>query len=338
MLFQGGEKFRKMMARAQDSAASSFPRLQTNSYAYQHQSQSQVYIPPNSMSLSVDEQARLFRELMMERQNHYHYQQQQQQQQTTYEHSQTIFYPQNPPNQYEEQTKHSHLNYNTNQFQGNCEDSQSMQALSEIRQQDPYEQALQKYQEQQKSQQFEKQERNIQTGPDPYLQSMNQYQQQTHPMESIPQGMQQNQQYQQMSPSGMTPQKGPTYSYREYGTGYDGRKIGRNKDADTISNAADVYFAQLKRDSTSRNLARYSGDERTANAVFHDPSIHDITVPVNPYREEQRARERELLETDPEEMLIFQEYGEEEQHIPSNTPSYKERLAQFRQNRLDNRN
>merc|ERR1712157_625797 len=56
-------------------------------------------------------------------------------------------------------------------------------------------------------------------------------------------------------------------NYLEAGIGFDGRKIGRNKDADAISNASDVYFAQLKKDSTTRDLARYSGDDTKANDV-----------------------------------------------------------------------
>ena len=49
-----------------------------------------------------------------------------------------------------------------------------------------------------------------------------------------------------------------------------GRPVGRNRDADSIANTADVYFAQLKRDSTVRTLARYAGDEEVADAVMQD--------------------------------------------------------------------
>ena len=257
---QGGSKFRQLMSRAQQTAGTTsttttMQQQGQNPYAYQpqQQQQSNVQIPSNSMDLSIEEQARLFRELMLERQNQYQYQQQQQQQ-GMYQQQQQ----QQPPQQQQQMAFQQNYPYQTQQI----------------------------------------------------LQ-------------------------QQVQQGGVTSSNGPTYSYREYGTGYDGRKIGRNKDADTISNAGDVYFAQLKRDSTSRNLARYAGDDNTANSVFHDPSIHEITVPVNPYREEQRAREREMLTTDPEEMLLFQEYGQDEeqqqQQQQFNNLSYKERLAQSRQ-------
>ena len=61
-------------------------------------------------------------------------------------------------------------------------------------------------------------------------------------------------------------------------------KYGRNRDADAIQNTADVYFAQLKRDSTVRGIARIRGDDDTANAVFHDPKIEELKnlISVNP--------------------------------------------------------
>ena len=127
----------------------------------------------------------------------------------------------------------------------------------------------------------------------------------------------------------------PTPQYQMNGIGIDGRKIGRNRDSDMISNSGDVYMAQLKRDSTTRNLARYAGDDAKANEVFHDSGINDIKGPEeNPYLKERRERERDMLETVPEEMLLFQEYDErgggaggdvagQNQQI-----SYRERLRQ----------
>ena len=127
----------------------------------------------------------------------------------------------------------------------------------------------------------------------------------------------------------------PTPQYQMNGIGIDGRKIGRNRDSDMISNSGDVYMAQLKRDSTTRNLARYAGDDIKANEVFHDAGINDIKGPEeNPYLKERRERERDMLETVPEEMLLFQEYDErgggaggdvagQNQQI-----SYRERLRQ----------
>lgn len=124
-------------------------------------------------------------------------------------------------------------------------------------------------------------------------------------------------------------------NYLEPGIGFDGRKIGRNKDADAISNASDVYFARLKRDSTTRNLARYSGDHGKANDVFHDPAIQDIKAPVNPYLEDQRRRQLNVVETVPEEMLVFREFDQETErlrtaaaNVNSAGISYKQRIAQ----------
>ena len=127
----------------------------------------------------------------------------------------------------------------------------------------------------------------------------------------------------------------PTPQYQVNGIGIDGRKIGRNRDSDMISNSGDVYMAQLKRDSTTRNLARYAGDDAKANAVFHDAGIQDIQGPEeNPYLKERRERERDMLETVPEEMLLFQEYDETSGGNGANVAgqnqqiSYRDRLRQ----------
>jgi hypothetical protein len=61
--------------------------------------------------------------------------------------------------------------------------------------------------------------------------------------------------------------------------------VGRNRDADAISNTSDLYLAQLKYDSTVRNIARYRGDEAKANAVFQDEGVHKLKDELlkNPY-------------------------------------------------------
>jgi hypothetical protein len=222
---QGGARFRELMSRAKETADSVVqPQQQPIHEGAQ--------MPNNPMDLSIEEQARLFRQLMMERQqqmNPYGYQQQS-----------------NP--------RAPHLSY------------------------------------------------------------QEQYQLQQKPYD--PQQQQQ--------------QQGAPQDYRVYGTGDDGRKIGRSKDADAVSNTADAYFARLKLDSTSRNYARYAGDDATANSVFHNPAIFEIEAPTNPYLEEQRERARNLVETVPEEMLLFQEYGEEQQQAPQPL-SYRQKLAQHRE-------
>lgn len=110
----------------------------------------------------------------------------------------------------------------------------------------------------------------------------------------------------------------------------DGRRIGRNRDADAIVNTSDVYFAQLKLDSSVRNSARYSGDTQAANAVFADPSIQEIALHTNPYMEEARKKEQALLETAMEEFLLPREYRDEPPvvDVSDTGVSYKERLLQ----------
>jgi len=152
--------------------------------------------------------------------------------------------------------------------------------------------------------------------------------------------MQSQQQQSQQTPKsiGSTPD-----NYLEAGIGFDGRKIGRNKDADAISNASDVYFAQLKRDSTTRNIARYSGDHTKANEVFHDPSIQELKAPVNPYLQDQQKRMRDVVETVPEEMLLFQEYDDEEGKLSPEEMktysgiSYKDKIKQKKLEREERR-
>lgn len=64
-----------------------------------------------------------------------------------------------------------------------------------------------------------------------------------------------------------------------------GRPVGRNRDADTIANTADLYFAQLKRDSTVRTMARIRGEDEIAESVFTDEGVkqlEDLLV-ENPY-------------------------------------------------------
>jgi hypothetical protein len=64
-----------------------------------------------------------------------------------------------------------------------------------------------------------------------------------------------------------------------------GRPVGRNRDADSIANTSDLYFAQLKRDSTVRTLARIRGEVEIAEKVFEDEGIKqlDDLLQKNPY-------------------------------------------------------
>lgn len=63
------------------------------------------------------------------------------------------------------------------------------------------------------------------------------------------------------------------------------RPVGRNRDADMIANASDLYFAQLKRDSTVRTIGRIRGEKDISEGVFEDEGIEqlDALVQENPH-------------------------------------------------------
>ncbi len=63
------------------------------------------------------------------------------------------------------------------------------------------------------------------------------------------------------------------------------RPVGRNADADKIANTSDLYFAQLKRDSTVRTIARQRENSDVSEAVFRDDGIKalDNLLLTNPY-------------------------------------------------------
>ena len=63
------------------------------------------------------------------------------------------------------------------------------------------------------------------------------------------------------------------------------RPMGRNNDADKIANTSDLYFAQLKRDSTVRTISRIQGNEEVSEAVFGDDGIQELEdlLLSNPY-------------------------------------------------------
>ena len=147
------------------------------------------------------------------------------------------------------------------------------------------------------------------------------------------------QQHKKRTPSQQISSGSTAENYLQTGIGFDGKKIGSNRDCDIISSTSDAYFAQLKRDSTTRNLARYAGDNVKANDVFHDPAIQDIKVPVNPYLEAQQRRMRDVIDTVPEEMLLFQEFDDHagkmsKEELASYTGvSYKQKMEQKRRER-----
>jgi hypothetical protein len=107
-----------------------------------------------------------------------------------------------------------------------------------------------------------------------------------------------------------------------------------NKDAYEITNPADVYFAQLKRDSYVRTTARKEGDLDTANKPFADVGVKALN---NILSDELIAQRREQLqqnggefETSRDEMLI--PYSEEEEEVDKTYAgiSYKQKLEEMK--------
>jgi len=116
-----------------------------------------------------------------------------------------------------------------------------------------------------------------------------------------------------------------------------GRPVGRNKDADKIANTSDLYFAQLKRDSTVRTIGRYSGDEGVSEAVFEDDGIQELDdlFLENPFLQTQKEEERKLLDSLPEGLVApyFRTEQVDLKEFSKSGISYKERLMQKRQDR-----
>ena len=77
----------------------------------------------------------------------------------------------------------------------------------------------------------------------------------------------------------------PPPPVRTAATDRAGRPVGRNTDADKIANTSDLYFAQLKRDSTVRTIGRIQGNSEVSEAVFEDHGIKELDglLKSNPY-------------------------------------------------------
>ena len=90
---------------------------------------------------------------------------------------------------------------------------------------------------------------------------------------------------QQQQQSAPPPQYSAPPPQRTAKTDRAGRPVGRNRDADQIANSADLYFAQLKRDSTVRTLARIREEDDIANDVMGDAGIQELDnlLQKNPY-------------------------------------------------------
>eukprot|EP00578_Thalassiosira_sp_NH16_P016919 CAMPEP_0181123046 /NCGR_PEP_ID=MMETSP1071-20121207/25661_1 /TAXON_ID=35127 /ORGANISM="Thalassiosira sp., Strain NH16" /LENGTH=1033 /DNA_ID=CAMNT_0023208103 /DNA_START=49 /DNA_END=3150 /DNA_ORIENTATION=+ len=108
----------------------------------------------------------------------------------------------------------------------------------------------------------------------------------------------------------------------------DPRPAGFNPDAFTMSNTADVYFAQLKQDSKVRKIARMTGDVETANRVFADDTVRQIGESWN---ENPHTKEKNLAEARSEiEGTVRMHVGGEDAPQINSGVSYKERLEQMK--------
>jgi len=127
-----------------------------------------------------------------------------------------------------------------------------------------------------------------------------------------------------------TPQ--PSQNFQPPGVDAKGRKIGRNRDADQIANTSDLYFAQLKRDSAARTMARLRGEDDVAEKVFEDESVKELSqIRTNPHlereREEQENSNQEAIENVMNAMMADQAQQKgKKRETQTNGPNYKELL------------
>lgn len=113
----------------------------------------------------------------------------------------------------------------------------------------------------------------------------------------------------------------------------EGRPTGFNSDAYTMSNTADVYFAQLKQDSKVRKIARLSGDRETSERVFGDDSIRQIkeSFNQNPYTLDKNIAEAKAdLEATVRMHQGEAQFGDRINPASSSGISYKEKLEQMK--------
>ncbi|GFH52492.1 hypothetical protein CTEN210_08968 [Chaetoceros tenuissimus] len=117
---------------------------------------------------------------------------------------------------------------------------------------------------------------------------------------------------------------------------------GNNKDAYEITNPADVYLAQLKRDSTVRTEARKRGDVETANQVFEDVGVKALNNLLSDEliksRRDQLAKNGGEFETSRDEMILPYEEEEEFEDKSYTGISYKEKLMEMKKKRAGGSN
>lgn len=110
-----------------------------------------------------------------------------------------------------------------------------------------------------------------------------------------------------------------------------------NKDTYEITNPADVYFAQLKRDSSVRLRARQQGDLETANKPFEDVGVkalnNFLSEDLIKQRRKQLMENGGEFETSRDEMIIPYEEEEEDMDKAYTGVSYKEKLMEMKKKR-----
>lgn len=110
-----------------------------------------------------------------------------------------------------------------------------------------------------------------------------------------------------------------------------------NKDTYEITNPADVYFAQLKRDSQVRQTARRQGDLDTANKPFEDVGIKAIgnylSKELIASRRKAVAESGGEFETSRDEMIIPYEDDDEEVDTSYTGVSYKQKMIEMKRMR-----
>jgi len=122
----------------------------------------------------------------------------------------------------------------------------------------------------------------------------------------------------------------------------DGKKVGRNRDADTIANTADVYFAQLKLDTKIRKQAFMRGDKETFNKPFEDDRVNKLKEALqdNPHilaeRRKSQEEEKQRMEAAEKQMDLMNERAQDFKRTVEDVnftgQSYKQKLLE-RKNR-----
>jgi len=145
--------------------------------------------------------------------------------------------------------------------------------------------------------------------------------------------------FREMMAGNQIPASPPPPPMRTAKTDRAGRPLGRNPDADKIANTSDLYFAQLKRDSTVRTLGRQRGDNTISEAVFEDDGIKELDnlLLTNPYLKGQKEEERNMLDNLPDEVVApyFRSDDTAASVKASSGISYKQRLMEKKRKKAD---